>query len=173
MLDMFYVYIVFPIFALPCIANPVDLDALIPLNSTKDFNTNNPYTPIVNTTNALEGLIGCFRQASPDEPQLSRTSFIDCFHAVEKMSAHDTRSLVYFRRNNDSSFILPNYFTYRTCIIFLDMVSDDAVDFFYIGEVRDVAIDIARRCTALPMALGGKGMAGPRKLMEVEVLGRL
>lgn len=154
-------------------ANPVDLDTLTSFNATKDFKTNNPGTSIVNITHALEGLVGCFRQAPPQEPQLSRTSFTDCFNAVAKISAHDTRSLVHFRRNNDSTFILPNFFTYKTCVIFLDMVSADAEDSFYIGQVRDVAIDTARRCTARRMALGGKGMAGPRQLMEVEVFGRL
>lgn len=155
-------------------ANPVvDLDALESFNSTKNSNTNNPGTSIVNITYALERLVGCYRQAPPNEPQLCRTTFTDCFNAVAKISAHDTRSLVHFRRNHDSTFILPNSFTYNTCVIFLDMVTADAEDYFYIGQVRDVAIDTARRCTALPLALGGKGMAGPRMLMEVVVLGRL
>lgn len=172
MLGTFNVCFVFPIFALPIIATPVDLDALQFWNSTKNFNADNPGTSIVNMTNALDDLVGCFRQAPLDEPQLSRTNFIDCFHAVEKISAHDDRNLVYFRRNNDSSFILPNYFTYRTCVIIVDMINDNAGDVFYIGQVRDVAIDTARRCTALPMALGGSALAGPMKLMVVEVLGR-
>ena len=151
----------------------VDLDALELFNSTKDFNTNNPGPSIVNITHALGGLVGCFRQAPPDEPQLCRTSFTDCFHAAAKISAHDTRNLVHFHRNSDTTFRLPNSFTYNTCVIFLDMVTADAEDFFYIGQVQDVAIDTARRCTAFPMALGGKGLAGPRMLMEVEVWGRL
>lgn len=171
MLDIFYVCFVFPMFALLCIAIPVDLDALQFLNSTKVFTTNNPEISIVNMTNTLEFPIGCFRQAPPDEPQLCRTNFIDCAHAVEKMSAHNTQRLVIFRRNNDSKFILPSTFKYRTCVLYLDMVSDDAVDYFSIQQVRDVAIDTARRCTAIRMALGGKGLAGPKNLMEVEVFG--
>ena len=53
------------------------------------------------------------------------------------------------------------------------MISAEAEDLFYVGQIRDVAIDIARRCTALAKALGGMGFAGPRQLMEVVVLGRV
>ena len=53
------------------------------------------------------------------------------------------------------------------------MISADAEDVFYVGQIRDVAIDTARRCTAIPAALGGRGVVGPRKLMEVLVLGRV
>ena len=173
MFDIFYTCFVLHIFASPYMANPVDLEALESFNATKDFNTNNPGTSIVNITHALEALVGCFHQAPPGEPQFCRTSFTDCFNAAEKITAQDTRTLIHFRRNNDSTFILPNSFIYNTCVISLDMVSADAEDFFYIGQVRDVAIDTARRCTAFPMALGGVGLAGPRKLMDVEVTGRL
>lgn len=169
---MCYSSFVFTSFALPCIATPFGLGALNVFNSTHDSNATFPGTSIVNVTNALEDLIGCFRQAPPNESPLYRTNFIDCFNAEQKIAAHDTHRPIDFRRNDSSTFILPNSFTYRTCVIFLDMVSADAEDIFYVGQVRDVVIDTARKCTALPKALGGRGMAGPRKLMEVLVLGR-
>ena len=53
------------------------------------------------------------------------------------------------------------------------MVSAEAEDVFYVGQIRDVAIAVARRCTALAKARGGIGFAGPRQLMEVFVLGRV
>ena len=53
------------------------------------------------------------------------------------------------------------------------MVSADAEDFFYVSQILNVAVEIARRCTALAKARGGMGFAGPRQLMEVVVLGRL
>lgn len=53
------------------------------------------------------------------------------------------------------------------------MINADAEDLFYVGQIRDVAIDTARRCTAIPQALGGRGIVGPKRLMEVLVLGRL
>ncbi len=53
------------------------------------------------------------------------------------------------------------------------MVSANAEDTFYVGEIRSVAIDTARKCTAIPIALGGKGVVGPKRLMEVLVLGRV
>lgn len=164
---------VFTLFALPCIANPLHLGALQALNSTEDFNTTFPSTSIVNVTNALESIIGCFQQAPPSEPQLSRTNFIDCFNAEKKIAAHDTHRPIHFRRNHDSTFALPNTFTYKTCVIYLDMVTADAEDFLYVGQIGNVAIDTARRCTAFPLALGGQGVVGPKKLMEVLVLGRM
>lgn len=53
------------------------------------------------------------------------------------------------------------------------MVSVNAEDTFYVGEIRSVVIDTARKCTAIPIALGGKGVVGPKRLMEVLVLGRV
>ncbi|CAF9915605.1 MAG: hypothetical protein ALECFALPRED_010256 [Alectoria fallacina] len=173
MLDIFLSCLAFAFFALPCIASPSDLRAPRVFNSTLDFKTTFPSgTSVVNITNILEDLVGCFHQAPPQEPQLSRTNFVDCFNAEKKIAARDTHKPIHFRRNIDSTFILPSSFTYRTCVIFLDMTSADAEDYFYVGQIRDVAIDTARRCTALPQALGGKGMVGPKRLMEVLVLGR-
>ena len=97
---------------------------------------------------------------------------MDCFYAQQQIAAHDPRRPIEFRRNNDSTFVLPNIFTYRTCVILLDMVSDDAEDSFYVADIRAVAIDTARRCTSLKKSLGGRGLAGPKGLMEVEVFGR-
>ena len=77
-----------------------------------------------------------------------------------------------FHRNNDTPFEIPVKFTYRTCVILLDMVSDDAQDVFYVAQIRNAAIDTARRCTAQRNALGGVALVGPRKLMEVWVIGR-
>lgn len=165
--------LVLTLFALPSIAKPSDIDGLKASNSTKDLNTDLHGTSIANITNGLEGLIGCFKQAEPDEPQLCRTSFIDCFHAEERIAAHDTRMPIDFRNNNDSTFIIPNMFVYRTCAIYISMVSADAEDFFYVSQIREVVIDIARRCTSIRrMVLGGKGTAGPRNLVEIDVLGR-
>ncbi|KAF6241508.1 hypothetical protein HO173_000218 [Letharia columbiana] len=174
MLDILLSCFVFTFFALPCVASPSDLGALEGFNSTKNLNTTFPDRSTIGMTNALGDLIGCFHQAPPQEPhKLSRTNFIDCFNAEKKIAAHDPHRPINFRRNDDTTFVLPNSFTYRTCVIFLDMVSADAEDVFYVGEIRDAAIDTARRCTALNQALGGKAVVGPKKLMEVLVLGRL
>ena len=78
-----------------------------------------------------------------------------------------------FRQDLDATFALPHSFKYRTCVIHLDMVSAEAEDFFYVGQIRDVAIAIARRCSALAKARGGIGFAGPKQLMEVTVMGRV
>lgn len=173
MLDVFLFRFLFTFFPLLCIANLSDIGALKVLNLTKGLNITFPGTSILNITNALEPETGCFHQSPPNEPQLSRTNFVDCFNAERKIGAYDTHRPIRFRRNDDTTFVLPNSFTYRTCVIFVDMISADAEDSFYVEQIRDVAIDTARRCTALHQALGGKGIARPKKLMEVLVLGRL
>lgn len=172
MINIFLSCFFFAFVALQCIANPPDLGALTVLNLTTDLNVTFPGTSIVNITNALEDRIRCFRQSLPQESPLSRTNFIDCFNAEKKIAAHDTHRPIHFRRNDETTFVLPNTFTYRTCVIFVNMISAEAEDFFYVGQIRDVAIDTARRCTAFPPALGGKGIVGPKRLMEVFVLGR-
>ena len=173
MLDILCSCFIFSFFVLPCIANNSSLGALRVFNSTKDFNTTFPGASIINTNHALEDFVDCYRQAAPRERQLSPTNFIDCFNAENGLATYDSHRPIHFRRNNDSAFILPQSFAYRTCVILIDMASDDAEDFFYVRQIRDVAIDTARKCCARPQALGGKGIVGPKKLMEVFVLGRM
>ena len=172
MLDINFSCIVFTFFALRSIANHFALGTPNLINTTKNFDITFPGTSSTNDSNDLEDLIGCFQQAPPHESQLSRTNFIDCFSAQEQIAAHDPRRPIIFRRNNDTAFILPNKFVYRTCTIFLDMVSADDEDFFYVAEIRDAAIDTARKCTSISRALGGKAIVGPRKSVEVFVFGR-
>lgn len=151
MLDTFVLCcIVFASLAFPCRAYPFDLAALKTFNSTTQLDATLPTTSLVNITNALEGIIGCYGQAPPHQSQMSRTNFKDCFNAEQKLAAHDTHKPMHFRRNSDSAFMLPNSFVYRTCIIYLDMLSAYDEDYFYVGQITEVAIDIARRCTAIP-----------------------
>ena len=162
-------------FTLPCIANTLDLSTGTPIdwNSTNKPNPTFPFANLVNTTYTLKSIKGCFQQAPPTEPQLSRTNFFDCFNAANQIAADDTYEPMNFRQDLDATFPLPHSFKYRTCLIHLDMVSPEAEDFFYVGQIRDVAIAIARRCSALAKARGGMGFAGPKQLMEVIVMGRV
>ena len=161
------------IFALGFTATSLVLSTLNILNSTEAFNNTFQGLSATNVTTALQDFVGCFPQSPLSEPQLSRTNFVDCFHAQEKMAALDPHIPLHFRRYTGSTFLLPNNFSYRTCLIFLDMVSADDEDFFYVSEITNVAIDTARKCTSVRKALGGVGMAGPKRLMEVYVTGRV
>ena len=172
MLQTLFLCIVFIVFALPSMAKPLDLGTPIIINSTKGFNNDIRFTSHRNTTDSVEGLLGCFQQALPPEPQLVRTSFTDCFNAQQQLAAYNPHIPMKFHRNNDTPFEIPVKFAYRTCVILLDMVSDDAQDVFYVAQIRNAAIDTARRCTAQRNALGGVALVGPRKLMEVWVVGR-
>ena len=172
MLQPLFLCIVFVSFALPSIAMPLDLATPKIINLTRGFNHDFRLTSHSNTTYGVEDLLGCFQQARPPEPQLARTSFTDCFNAEQQLAAYDPYIPIRFHRNNDTPFEIPVKFTYRTCAIFLDMVSADAEDFFYVAQIRNAAIDTARRCTAQRKALGGIALVGPRKLMEVWVIGR-
>ena len=163
--------LVFTLFAL--MANSLDLLTPQTLNSTEEIDQNLPDTSIIkNATNARFEKVGCFKQEYHQEPQLSRTNFIDCSNAEKKIAALESQGPIEFFRNNDSTFILPNTFTYRTCVINLDMIDADAEDFFYVRQIREVVIDTARRCTSLRRPLGGKALAGPKKLMAVYIVGR-
>ena len=166
MLNISLLCFIFTLLELSCKASAFDLGTLKVFNSTKDLNSTFPGTLIVDTFNALEGFIGCFHQAPPHEPQLSRTNYKDCFNAERKIAAQDTRNPILFRRNDTSGFPLPNSFTYRTCVIFLDMISADAEDFFYIREIRDVVIDTARKCTSLVRLFSGVITSCSRPLFE-------
>ena len=172
MLAILFPYIVFTFFALPSIASPLDLATLQIINSTNDFDTGFPYTSAIHTMDNVESLVGCFQQSPPQDPQLFRTNFLDCFNVQEQLAAHDPHRPIHFHRNNDTEFELPNRFSYRTCTVLLDMVSADAEDTFNVADIRAVTIDTARKCTAGRKSLGGKAMVGPRQLMEVWITGR-
>lgn len=173
MLDILFSYIVFTSFALQSIASPFKLVTPNMINSTRNYDPGFPYTSGNNLTDNVEGLVGCFQQSLPEDPQLVRTNFIDCYNAAEQLAALDPHGLVHFYRNNDTAFILPNRITYRTCVILLDMISAFAEDIFYVADIRAVAVDTARKCTTRRNAqLGGQGMVGPRQLMEIWVSGR-
>ena len=169
--DLHLSCLIFNIFAL--IANSLDLLTPKTVNLTKESDYEFPDTSIIeNATNALNDLVGCFQQEPYHQPQLSRTNFIDCYIAEEKIANLEPHMPIQFSRNNNSSFVLPNTFTYRTCVILLDMLSATDEDFFYVAQIKDVAIDTARRCTSIRRSLGGKGLAGPRQLVEVIIVGR-
>ena len=157
----------------PLIANALNLVTPTTVNSPTDLGHHLPEPSIIkNATNALNDLVGCFMQEPIHQPQLSRTNFIDCYNAEEKIAALQLHGPIHFIRNNDSEFVLPNAFTYRTCVILLDMVSATAEDVFYVAQIRAVVIDTARRCTSLRRSLGGKSLAGPKQLLEVCIYGR-
>ena len=166
-LCMFFIF-----FALSSVAKPLDPITPNITNSTRAFNHDFRLTSHSNTTDGVEDIIGCFQQARPPEPQLVRTSFTDCFNAEQQLAVYDPYIPVHFRRNNDTTFEIPVRFTYRTCVILLDMVSADAEDVFCVAQIRNAVIDLARRCTAQRKALGGVALVGPRKLREAWVVGR-
>lgn len=171
--DILLSYTVFTSFALQSIASPFKLVTLNIINSTRSYDPGFPYTSGINLTDNVESLVGCFQQSLPQDPQLVRTNFIDCYNAAQQLAALDPHRLVHFYRNNDTAFELPNHIRYRTCVILLDMVSAFAEDIFYVADIRAVAIDTARKCTTGRKAqLGGKGMVGPKQLMEVYISGR-
>ena len=166
-----FLCIVFIFFVLPSVAKPLDLGTPNIINSTRAFNHGYRFTSYSNTSDGVEDLVGCFQQPRPTEPQLFRTSFADCFNAEQQLAAHDPYIPVQFRRNIDTPFEIPVKFSYRTCVILLDMGAD-AQDVFYVAEIRHAVIDTAWRCTSQRKALGGMALVGPRKLMEVWVFGR-
>ena len=174
MLHALFPCIVFIAFALSSIAKPLDLGIPRMIISERDLDNTTRSRSGNNTVDDVDDHIvkGCFRQAKPPEPQLQRTSFIDCFNAEQQLAAHNPHEPVHFHRNNDTTFVLPMELKYRTCVILLDMVSLDAEDVFYVAQVRDAVIDTARKCTAQTKALGGLALVGPKKMMEVWVTGR-
>lgn len=172
MLQILFVCNVFICFTLPSIAMPLDLGTLRIINSTTGLDDDFWPTSHRNTTDGVEELLGCFHQFQPPEPQLLRTSFKDCFNAEQQLAAYAPYVPIHFHRNNDTPFEIPVRFTYRTCAIFLDMVTPDAEDVFYVAQIRNAAIDTARKCTARPKALGGLALVGPKKLMGIWVTGR-
>ena len=135
-----------------------------PLNSLELFN---------NQSNLLDGGnldITCFHQDRINP--LGRTNVHDCTLAVNKIAIPLSPSPFDFHRTPDRPFPLPNSFSAGSCLIWVDMESDDAEDTFSPTDVLVAVSRIIGRCVGDSPALGGKTLVGPKKLMNVFVFGR-
>ena len=114
----------------------------------------------------------CFTQSTqhrtlyPARPQ-------DCLNAAREL--YDTKPPfrpTAFSRKAGAGFKLPQVVRSGTCIISIDVRNDEDEDIFLPWLVYTTALDLGRKCTRGDFRFGGRTMAGPRKVVDVLVLGR-
>lgn len=137
------------------------------------------FLPANNSTTSLSNL-----SASNDEyddcfdPRASRrglypTNIRDCFNAARYIVQHiEPFRPVSFARRQGVGFKLPRVVRSKTCVISIDVMQDDEEDVFVPLLVFSAATDLASRCTQGMFDLGGRTTVGPRKVVNVVILGR-
>ncbi|KAL8964855.1 MAG: hypothetical protein Q9197_006776 [Variospora fuerteventurae] len=115
---------------------------------------------------------GCFMYNPPGRPQPHPTIYKDCFDVIRDMVGHDkTHAPTLFSRKPDLGFKLPYSWKSRSCLLRLDMHSDDdedSVPFFKIAVEAGV---VNAACVAHPPHLGGTLPVGPKQVMNVSIYG--
>lgn len=78
-----------------------------------------------------------------------------------------------FARSRNFGFGLPRVVRNATCVILIDLMSDEDIDYFEPWLVYTTAVDITHRCTQGAFRFGGRTIAGPKKVVDVLVFGRV
>lgn len=130
----------------------------------------------------LRGIPECFDPPSPRERSVPITSFPDCEAATYEIVGDRSRIQIYIFSRAPSTdpdhYRLPATFRVRTCVVHLDMESEDAEDSVRLGYVESTAFVLAHKCSGLeePEERWGGTMTvsvGARDLIRVWVYGVL
>ena len=123
---------------------------------------------LIQASNAL-----CFSQRQPHDVQYKPIRYMDCIEAAERATAGGKAGApMHFSRHPSKGMELPQWWTYGSCTIRIDMKEPDEEDTFPMYGVANAASKIAEDCTK-PNApgLGGLGLIGPKKVVIIIVYG--
>ena len=150
--------------------------------ATLRLSTPNPSkTPPFNAAGLLSRTIhsngdefdGCFNPATPYGgfyPPIEQ----DCLNAAKDMfDDRDPFKPTTFARRSYAGFDLPRVFRNGTCVISIDVMSDDVEDQFKPWLAYSTALDLSRRCTQGELRFGGRLATGNSKVVDVLVFGRI
>lgn len=116
---------------------------------------------------------GCFMQNPPSRPQLHPTIFKHCLDGIAELVKYDkAMAPTLFSRKPGLGFKLPYHLSSRSCVVLLDMHSDDDEDLLSFYEIGIEAGVLNGFCVARPPHLGGTYLVGPKQVMNVSLYGR-
>lgn len=121
---------------------------------------------------AKDGTAGCFRQAPPGERQIYPTIFKDCLEPIKNLVKYDKAyAPTLFSRKRGLGFKLPAHWISGSCVMLLDICSDDEEDSetFYAIAVEAGILNGA--CVAQPPHFGGTNRVGPKQIMNISLFG--
>ncbi|KAL8702812.1 MAG: hypothetical protein Q9201_004028 [Fulgogasparrea decipioides] len=124
---------------------------------------------VVNWAGAVPG---CWRQNPPDRQQLQPTIFKQCLEIAKFLAKVDkTDAPVSFSRRPGIGYKVPQHWVIGTCVATLDMHSDEDEDTASFMEIAIETGTLSAACVAKPPHLGGTAVLGPKKVMNITILG--
>lgn len=106
-------------------------------------------------TCVCEDTIECWAD-SPDS-KLAPTTFRECRHLIRQMNSFDKdEGPITFSRKPGVGYKLPVQWSLGTCVLAIDMISDDAEDTLTFREIGIEAYGVALACVITPPHLGGR-----------------
>lgn len=143
------------------------------LNVSSLLNTSSSDAVILWNLNNSSNNDDCFNPPTPRRG-LYPAEEQDCLNAAHDLyNVRDPFHPITFARRNNVGFKLPKVFRSGTCVISIDLLDDRESDKFKPILVYTTAVDIAHRCTQGAFRLGGRTRAGPKKVVDVLVFGRV
>lgn len=121
--------------------------------------------------------VGCIPQEPPGQPQHYKPMYIDCLNAAWKIQKDgvDPRTSRNFSRhlvNPDRDYLVPEAFTWQSCIIYVDTLEENDYDMLSLQNIKDVALNIIKECLERRPKLGGKQLVGPKQVIKVLLFGQ-
>ncbi len=103
-------------------------------------------------------------------PTLSPTTIEDCSEAANAL-VHGTKpyKALIFARKSNAGFHLPQTVQQGSCVVSIDVASEDESDFFMPMVVYLAAMDLARRCIRGTSYIGGRASVGPKRVVNIVV----
>jgi len=118
----------------------------------------------------IHAKITCLRPHPLHPPIISPA---DCTNAITLLRIGDkTHAPMHFSRHHDTGFALPHRWHSGSCVVAMDMQSEDDEDDFPIEDVALAAEAIVTQCVLGGTGYGGLVLVGPRKVVDVSVYGR-
>ena len=116
------------------------------------------------------GVLECW--AADPGTHLVPTTFKECRHLIKWMNSFDRdRDPMKFTRKHRVGYQVPRQWIAGTCVLAIDMISDEAEDTLTFHEIGIEAYVLALGCVIQPPHLGGKRSVGQRKLLNVTIFG--
>ena len=125
---------------------------------------------IVSATHIYAERLECWT-TSP-KSHLVPTTFKDCRRLIKWVNSFDQdRHPMTFSRKRGVGYQVPHQWIAGTCVLGIDMISDEAEDTLTFHEIGVEAYVLALGCVIHPPHLGGERSVGSRKLLNVTIWG--
>lgn len=120
----------------------------------------------------LSDTIGCFAQSRAPRQRLIPTTFKACYELSKFLIHHDkAHAAIHFSRKPGAGFQVPDHWVSGNCVLAIDVHSDDDEDELSFKDIAVEAGAIMVRCVARPPHLGGTQFVGPKRVMNVTIVG--